>query len=91
MAPEALTEGRCSVQSDTWSFGVLMWEVWTYAQLPYATHTNQEVYDGVLKDLVLAQPAGCPNALYRLMKEVQLRSDLHLVQYIRCFRALSCH
>ena len=43
MPPESIHQGRFSVQSDIWSFGVVMWEVWTYACLPYAAQTNQEV------------------------------------------------
>ena len=35
MAPEALTVGRYSRQSDVWSFGVLLWEVFTFAMQPY--------------------------------------------------------
>ncbi len=71
MAPEGLAAGVCTSQSDVWSFGVVLWEIWTYACLPYASFTNQEVFEGVSKDLRLQQPQGCPDALYRVMKEVR--------------------
>ena len=35
MSPEALTIGRYSRHSDVWSFGILLWEVFTYAMQPY--------------------------------------------------------
>ncbi len=70
MAPEALREGKCTTQSDVWSFGVVLWEIWTYACLPYSAYTNQEVYEGIAATLMLRQPAQCPDAIYRLMKEV---------------------
>jgi serine/threonine protein kinase len=73
MAPEALQKGMCTIQSDVWSFGVVLWEVWTYACLPYSSFTNQEVYESVVGGLRLTQPASCPDAVYRLMKEVSLK------------------
>ncbi len=72
MAPEALKEGLCTGASDVWAFGVVMWEIWTYACLPYSSHTNQEVMEGIQESLRLEQPSNCPDAVYRLMKEVLL-------------------
>ncbi|KAG8447193.1 hypothetical protein GDO86_014600, partial [Hymenochirus boettgeri] len=34
-APEALTQGKYSTKSDVWSFGILMYEVFTFAEQPY--------------------------------------------------------
>jgi hypothetical protein len=70
MAPEALKEGLCTGPSDVWAFGVVMWEIWTYACLPYSAHTNQEVMEGIADSLRLEQPSNCPDSVYRLMKEV---------------------
>jgi hypothetical protein len=40
MAPEALVMHESSTRSDVWSYGVLMWEVWSLAECrPYA-HIN---------------------------------------------------
>ena len=70
MAPECMKEGRFSTNSDVWSFGVVLWEIWSYALLPYSSLTNQEVFESVAGALRLEQPTGCPDAIYRLMKEV---------------------
>jgi serine/threonine protein kinase len=42
-APEALEEQKFSEKSDVWSFGVLLYELWTKAELPYKGMSNQKV------------------------------------------------
>ena len=38
MAPETLTTGSHTIHSDVWAFGVLMWEVFSYAALTPVSH-----------------------------------------------------
>ncbi|KAJ8361439.1 hypothetical protein SKAU_G00179640 [Synaphobranchus kaupii] len=57
-----------STKTDVWSFGVLMWEVFSYGVLPYTDLSDQEVLE-VLKEgkLNLAVPESCPSRVYKLM------------------------
>ncbi len=47
MAPEALMDGRFSHKGDVWSFGVVLWEIVTFGQIPYPGMSNQEVFEKV--------------------------------------------
>ena len=43
MPPEALLRRRWSEKSDVWSFGVLLWELWSAALVPYSFIGAEEV------------------------------------------------
>jgi len=47
MAPEAALKEEFTAMTDVWAFGVFAWEVFSFAELPYRTRTNEEV----LRDL----------------------------------------
>ena len=66
-ALEVIREGRYSIKSDVWSFGVVMWEVYSYGELPYQGKTNAETVEMVSSDGRLSSPDGCPEELYDLM------------------------
>ncbi|XP_025266260.1 protein sevenless-like [Camponotus floridanus] len=67
MAPESLMTGIFISQSDVWSFGVLMWEITSLGEQPYAAKTNEEVINYVRAGSRLSMPLNCPSALYQLM------------------------
>lgn len=68
-APEALREKRFSTKSDVWSFGVLLWEIYSFGRVPYPRIPLKEVVPRVEKGYKMDAPDGCPPAVYELMKQ----------------------
>lgn len=66
-APEALEDHKFSEMSDVWSYGVLVWEIWSKAELPYKGMSNQKVWVEVLAGARLDQPADCPEEIFKVM------------------------
>jgi serine/threonine protein kinase len=63
MAPESLMENHFSLQSDVWSFGILMWEILTVGEFPYAELSDGEVVQSICYEFQrLMQPVSCPDS-----------------------------
>ena len=66
-APEALFHDHFSIKSDVWSYGIFIWELITYGQMPYQGMKHAEVILKLEQGYRLPQPFGCPDALYQVM------------------------
>ena len=49
MAPEAFLDGLYSSSSDVWSFGVVVWEIFTDAVQPFFGLPNHQVISNILQ------------------------------------------
>ncbi|XP_060764091.1 tyrosine-protein kinase SYK isoform X2 [Neoarius graeffei] len=66
-APECMNYFKFSCKSDVWSFGVLMWEAFSYGQKPYKGMKGNEVIQMIENGDRMAAPASCPSEMYTLM------------------------
>ncbi|XP_036982286.1 tyrosine-protein kinase SYK isoform X4 [Artibeus jamaicensis] len=66
-APECINYYKFSSKSDVWSFGVLMWEAFSYGQKPYRGMKGSEVSAMLEKGERMGCPPGCPREMYDLM------------------------
>ncbi|XP_043496562.1 tyrosine-protein kinase transmembrane receptor Ror-like isoform X1 [Polistes fuscatus] len=69
MAPESLLYGRFTLESDIWSFGVVLWEIYSLGKQPYYGHSNEEVMKLVLHGIMLIPPDECPQFICQIMCE----------------------
>ena len=88
MSPESLIYGKFSVESDVWSFGVVMWEVFSFALQPYYGITNDEVTEIIRKGKTLNCPDGCPLEVYDLMKECWAMDSVDRITFSELYSEL---
>ena len=65
--PAVLEHGEYSECTDVWSYGVVLYEIWTQGELPYYELSNDKVVPSVLSGYRLPCPEGCPDAIYSIM------------------------
>jgi hypothetical protein len=47
-ASECIVEGIYTPESDVWSFGITMWEMWSGGQAPYGKGLSEPVRESVI-------------------------------------------
>jgi c-src tyrosine kinase len=67
-APEAIESGEFSNKSDVWSFGILMWEVYSFGRVPYPRVPVNDVMAHIKRGGRLELPENCPPEVYSIMK-----------------------
>ena len=76
MQLESILHNKFTTESDVWSFGVLLWEVFSYALQPYYGMTHEEVITFIKDGKMLACPENSPKQLYDLMKSCWHRKHM---------------
>ena len=67
MSPESVFDGIYNAKSDVWMFGVLMWEVFSFATLPWFGMSDFEVMAALRRKEKMKKPTSCPDSVYSIM------------------------
>ncbi|XP_051923782.1 neurotrophic tyrosine kinase, receptor, type 2a isoform X3 [Hippocampus zosterae] len=67
MPPESIMYRKFTTESDVWSLGVVLWEIFTYGKQPWYQLSNNEVIECITQGRVLQRPRTCPKEVYNLM------------------------
>uniref|UniRef100_A0A8C0IJB4 Tyrosine-protein kinase n=1 Tax=Bubo bubo TaxID=30461 RepID=A0A8C0IJB4_BUBBB len=68
-APECILYHKFSSKSDVWSYGVTMWEAFSYGQKPYKKMKGPEVISFIEQGKRMDCPTDCPAEMYALMQQ----------------------
>uniref|UniRef100_A0A3Q2GD19 Tyrosine-protein kinase n=1 Tax=Cyprinodon variegatus TaxID=28743 RepID=A0A3Q2GD19_CYPVA len=68
-APEAINYNKFTIKSDVWSFGILLYEIMTFGELPYPGLTNTETVEWLAKGNRMSCPPKCPTPLHNIMMD----------------------
>ncbi|GMR32076.1 hypothetical protein PMAYCL1PPCAC_02271, partial [Pristionchus mayeri] len=67
MAPEALSNLEYSFKSDVWSYGVLLWELFSFGEVPFASIQTTELLSHLQRGNRLEKPEWCTPQVYEVM------------------------
>ncbi|CAF2321888.1 unnamed protein product [Rotaria sp. Silwood2] len=71
-APEALESKRYTHKSDMWSFGILVWEIFSYGRCPYPRIPANDVLLNLKQGHRMEPPDGCPQEVGDIMRQAWL-------------------
>ncbi|XP_071851712.1 tyrosine-protein kinase transmembrane receptor Ror-like isoform X2 [Apostichopus japonicus] len=89
LAPETIFIGHYVEKSDVWSFGVVLWEIYSQGEIPYGGLTCAEIESKLRQKQYCEQPLTCPGGIFSTMLSIwnplvderpsfrTLRSTLH--------------
>uniref|UniRef100_A0A3P9AAK2 Tyrosine-protein kinase n=1 Tax=Esox lucius TaxID=8010 RepID=A0A3P9AAK2_ESOLU len=75
-APEAINFNKFTIKSDVWSFGILLYEIMTFGQMPYPNLTNYQVIQRLPTGYRMPCPPHCPKVMYDIMSDCWKENDM---------------
>lgn len=69
MAIESIRDRIFSTQSDAWSFGIVLWEMFSLGRTPYPGIDTNQLYVKLLDGYRMEKPEYCPGVIYKVMMD----------------------
>ncbi|CAN2387336.1 BTK motif [Pristimantis euphronides] len=88
-APEVFRFGRYSSKSDVWSYGVLVWEVFSEAKTPFEHLSNADTVEEVSNGLRLFKPKLASEKVYQFMNSCWQENPEHRPSFCRLMNEIT--
>ncbi|XP_030911017.1 platelet-derived growth factor receptor beta isoform X4 [Geospiza fortis] len=70
MAPESIFNNLYTTLSDVWSFGILLWEIFTLGGTPYPElPMNEQFYNAIKRGYRMSKPTHASDEIYSIMQK----------------------
>ncbi|XP_038628191.1 platelet-derived growth factor receptor beta [Tachyglossus aculeatus] len=70
MAPESIFNNLYTTLSDVWSFGILLWEIFTLGGTPYPElPMNEQFYTAIKRGYRMSKPSHASDEIYEVMQK----------------------
>ncbi|OXB59438.1 hypothetical protein ASZ78_004797 [Callipepla squamata] len=70
MAPESIFNNLYTTLSDVWSFGILLWEIFTLGGTPYPElPMNEQFYNAIKRGYRMSKPTHASDEIYDIMQK----------------------
>ncbi|KAJ1366474.1 IG [Parelaphostrongylus tenuis] len=91
MAIEAIQDGVYTLQSDVWSFGIVLFEIFTLGGLPYPTIANEDLLQKLLEGHRNSKPSYAHEDIYDLMTRCWDKDPNERPNFTKCIHQLKDH
>lgn len=85
---ESILYNKYTLESDVWSFGIVLWELFSFALQPYYGMTHEEVVKYIKEGNTLNCPENTPLVIYNLMRRCWNRKPCDRPNFETIFQAI---
>uniref|UniRef100_A0A915PIB6 receptor protein-tyrosine kinase n=1 Tax=Setaria digitata TaxID=48799 RepID=A0A915PIB6_9BILA len=91
MALESILYHNFTKQSDVWSYGVLLWEIFSLGKIPYLQVDNDDLVSYLQEGNRMEQPKLAPDDIYNLMRQCWLSDPINRPTFSECKVLMKTH
>ncbi|KAL3982584.1 Protein tyrosine kinase family protein [Acanthocheilonema viteae] len=91
MALESILYHNFTEQSDVWSYGILLWEIFSLGKVPYPQVDNDNLVNYLQEGNRMEQPKLAPDDIYNLMRQCWLSDPNNRPMFSECKVLMKTH